>query len=184
MDNLAEGGSQWNNFTTEWSFIALLEKLLLHMAGNNDLKRNFIAGDLVDLPLPPDQRFQQYLLQRPGLGQTRGIIEPDKAAIAITDATEIGHYRLRPFESKASFEAAFSMNPPTSETDLTHIPSEQIKTLFDSERATQIRSPAELQEIVRTGRLGVEIFPVLLGLLLLLLSAEHLMANHFYDEAQ
>jgi len=35
---------------------------------------------------------------------------------------------------------------------------------------------------VRVGRLGVEIFPVLMGLLVLLFCAEHLMANFFYDE--
>jgi hypothetical protein len=54
--------------------------------------------------------------------------------------------------------------------------------LFDSDRAAVIRTPEELQQVVRTGRLGIEVFPVLLGLLLLLLSAEHLMANYFYDD--
>ena len=40
----------------------------------------------------------------------------------------------------------------------------------------------ELQRAVRVGRLGVEVFPVLMGLLILLFCAEHLMANFFYDE--
>ena len=35
---------------------------------------------------------------------------------------------------------------------------------------------------VQAEALGVEIFPVLMGLLILILSAEHLMANFFYDE--
>jgi hypothetical protein len=182
MDNLPDGGSQWNNLPNEWSFIALLEKLLLHLAGNNELRRNFIAGELIELPIPTDQRFQQFLLQRPGLAQTRGSVEPAQRSIPISDAHEIGHYLLRPFESRSSFSANFSVNPPPAETDLTPINPEQFKALFNSDRVTPIRSPAELQDVVRTGRLGVEIFPVLLGLLLLLLSAEHLMANHFYDE--
>lgn len=182
MDNLPDGGSQWNNLPNEWSFIALLEKILLHLAGNNELRRNFTAGELVELPIPPDQRFQQFLLQRPGLVQTRGSVEPAQRSIPISDAQEMGHYLLRPFESKSNFEANFSVNPHPAETDLTRLSPEQLKSLFKSDRATPIRSATELEDVVRRGRLGVEVFPVLLGLLLLLLSAEHLMANHFYDE--
>jgi hypothetical protein len=40
----------------------------------------------------------------------------------------------------------------------------------------------ELQRAVRVARLGVEVFPVLAGLLIVLFCAEHLMANFFYDE--
>ena len=182
MDNLTDGGSKWNNFAAEWSFVALLEKLMLHMAGGGEFRRNFVAGELIELPLPSDQRFQQYLLQRPGLAQTRGAVEPAQKSLLIADARDIGHYSVRPFESAADFSAAFSVNLPGSETDLTRIPPEQLQAVFDSDRASLIRSPEELQQVVRTGRLGIEVIPVLLGLLLILLSAEHLMANHFYDE--
>ncbi|MFM7055631.1 MAG: BatA domain-containing protein [Planctomycetota bacterium] len=182
MDNLTDGGSKWNNFAAEWSFVALLEKLMLHMAGGSEFRRNFLAGELIELPLPADQRFQQYLMQRPGLAQTRGAIEPAAKTLLIDDARELGHYSVRPFESAANFSAAFAVNLPGAETDLTRIPPEQLQAVFDSDRAAVIRSPEELQQVVRTGRIGVEVFPVLLGLLLLLLSAEHLMANHFYDE--
>jgi hypothetical protein len=182
MDNLTDGGSRWNNFAAEWSFVALLEKLLLHMAGGSEFRRNFVAGDLVELPLPADQRFQQYLLQRPGLGQTRGNVDAAQKSLLIDDAREIGHYSVRPFESAAEFSAAFAVNLPETETDLTRISEKQLTDLFDSDRAAVIRTPEELQQVVRTGRLGIEVFPVLLGLLLLLLSAEHLMANYFYDD--
>ena len=182
MDNLTDGGSRWNNFAAEWSFVALLEKLLLHMAGGSEFRRNFVAGDLVELPLPVDQRFQQYLLQRPGLGQTRGNVDAGQKSLLVDDAREVGHYSVRPFESAARFSAAFAVNLPQAETDLTRISEEQLTELFDSDRAAVIRTPEELQQVVRTGRLGIEVFPVLLGLLLLLLSAEHLMANYFYAE--
>lgn len=182
MDNLTNGGSSWTNFAAEWSFVALLEKLMLHMANGSEFRRNFIAGELIELPLPTDERFQQYLLQRPGLGQTRGTIEPGQKSILIDDARDPGHYAVRPFESAANFAAAFAVNVPGAETDLTRISPEKLQEVFDSDRAAIIRSAEELQQVVRTGRLGIEVFPVLLGLLLLLLSAEHLMANHFYDE--
>jgi hypothetical protein len=45
-----------------------------------------------------------------------------------------------------------------------------------------VHDTQELQRAVRSGRLGIEIFPVLIGAVILLFCAEHLMANYFYDE--
>jgi hypothetical protein len=45
-----------------------------------------------------------------------------------------------------------------------------------------VTDPEQLERAVSVGRLGVEVFPVLMGLLILLFCAEHLMSNFFYDE--
>ena len=45
-----------------------------------------------------------------------------------------------------------------------------------------VHDAQELQRAVRMGRLGIEVFPVLMGLVILLFCSEHLMANFFYDE--
>ena len=183
MDNLRDGGSQWNNLVTSWSFLALVEELLAHLTSQQTFPRNFISGTPVDLPVPATQRFEQFLLRRPGLRQTRGTLEPDQSSVLLTDAGEQGHYLLKPFESPSPFEAAFSVNFPDRETELTRIPDDQLRSLADTEQLTIIRHPEDLQNAVRASRLGVEVFPVLLGLVLLLFCAEHLMSNFFYDQA-
>lgn len=182
MDNLINGGNQWNNFVTSWSFVMLVDKVLQHLTGANQLKRNFIAGDAIDFPIPVSQRFEQYLVRRPGLRQTRGSLAPDEASILLTDAIDPGHYRVKPFESPSSFEAAFAVNFRDEETDLTRIGDGTLEQLLGTDRVTIVHNPAELRRAVRVGRLGVEVFPVLMGLLILLFCAEHLMANFFYDE--
>jgi hypothetical protein len=93
-----------------------------------------------------------------------------------------GHYRVKPFESPSTFEAAFSVNFRDQESDLIRIPDETLQQIFGSERITIVHDVNELQRAVRVARLGVEVFPVLAGLLILLFCAEHLMANFFYDE--
>ncbi|MBL8811460.1 MAG: BatA domain-containing protein [Planctomycetaceae bacterium] len=184
MDNMTDGGSEWNNLSNSWSFLVLAEKLLQEMTGASDFRRNFAAGQVIDLPVPAALRFEQFLLRRPGLRQTRGSLPPEQSAVLIDDADEAGHYLVRPFESPSSFIAGFCVNDPDAETDLTRVPDDQLLAIAGPDRATVLHDPSELQRAVRAGRLGVEVFPVLLGLLLILFSAEHLMANFFYDEVQ
>jgi hypothetical protein len=182
MDNLNDGGRLWNNLTSNISFVVLNDRILQHLAGVNDQRRNFISGTAIDLPVPVSQRFDQYLLRRPGLRQTRGALPAEETSLLLTDAVEPGHYRVRPFESPSTFEAAFSVNFRDQESDLIRIPDETLHQMFGTERITIVHDVNELQRAVRVARLGVEVFPVLAGLLILLFCAEHLMANFFYDD--
>jgi len=182
IDNLSDGGSKWNNLVVSWSFVMLTDKVLSHLTGATGVRRNFIAGEMIDLPIPVSQRFDQFLLRRPGLRQTRGTLPPDESSVLLTDAVDPGHYRLKPFESPSAFEAVFSVNLRDEESDLVRITDDQLTQMLGTERVAIVHEPGELQRAVRVGRLGVEIFPVLMGLLILLISAEHLMANFFYDE--
>ncbi len=68
------------------------------------------------------------------------------------------------------------------ETDLTQMTRKQLEDLLGAERFSLVHNPTDLERAVRVGRLGIEVFPVLIGLLLLVFCAEHLMANFFYDE--
>jgi hypothetical protein len=183
MDNLNDGGRLWNNLTSNISFVVLNDRILQHLAGVNDQRRNFTAGAAIDLPVPVSQRFEQYLLRRPGLRQTRGALPAEESSLLLTDAVDPGHYRVKPFESPSTFEAAFSVNFRDQESDLIRIPDETLHQIFGTERITIVHDINELQRAVRVARLGVEVFPVLAGLLIFLFCAEHLMANFFYDEA-
>jgi hypothetical protein len=183
MDNLRDGGSQWNNFVVDnWSFLMLTDKILQHLTGASSTRRNFIAGQPIVIPVPASQRFDQYLLRRPGLRQTRASLPAEESSVLLTDATDIGHYRLKPFESHSPFEAAFSINMRDEESDLEKIRDDQLTSMLPVNNLAIVHQIQDLQRAVRTGRLGVEVFPVLMGIIILLFCAEHLMANFFYDE--
>ena len=183
MDNISNGGALWNNFTADgWAFAMLTDKILQYLTGASNTKRNYIAGESIVIPVPPSQRFDQYLLRRPGLRQTRGEMSADESSVVLTDATDAGHYRLKPFESRSPFEAAFAVNIHDEESNLEKIRDDQLLAMLPAENVTIVHEALELQRAVRMGRLGIEVFPVLMGLLILLFCAEHLMANYFYDE--
>ena len=183
MDNLRDGGSQWNNFVVDnWSFLMLTDKILQHLTGASNTKRNYIAGESIVIPVPASQRFDQYLLRRPGLRQTRGSMLADESSVLLTDATDAGHYRLKPFEARSPFEAAFSVNMRDEESNLEKIRDDQLNAMLAGSNVAIVHDAQELQRAVRMGRLGIEVFPVLMGLVILLFCSEHLMANFFYDE--
>ncbi len=183
MDNLRDGGSRWNNFVVDnWSFLMLTDKILQHLTGASSTKRNYIAGQPIVIPVPASQRFDQYLLRRPGLRQTRASMPAEESAVLLTDATDIGHYRLKPFESHSPFEAAFSVNMRDEESNLEKIRDDQLTSMLTVNNVAIVHEAQDLQRAVRTGRLGIEVFPVLMGVIILLFCSEHLMANYFYDE--
>ncbi len=183
MDNLLTGGSEWNNFVVEnWAFMMLADRVMQYLTGATDQRRNFVAGPPIDIAVPASQRFSQYLLSRPDLRQTRGDLPLNQSSVLITDAADPGHYRVRPADSNSVFESAFAVNLSDEESDLTRIPEDRLAEIFGPNRFALVSNPQELQQAVRVGRLGIELFPVLMGLLILLFCGEHLMANFFYDE--
>ena len=183
LDNLRDGGSKWNNFVADnWSFLMLTDKILQYLTGASSTKRNYVAGETIEIPVPASQRFDQYLLRRPGLRQTRGSMSPEESSALITDATDVGHYRLKPFEARSPFEAAFAVNMRDEESNLEKIRDDQLNGLLAGGNVAIVHEAQELQRAVRMGRLGIEVFPVLMGLVILIFCAEHLMANFFYDE--
>jgi hypothetical protein len=182
MDNLPDGGSLWNNLTVNWSFLVLADQLLQHLTGASTIQRSFTAGDVVELPVSASERFDQFLLRRPGLRQTRGTLTADSPALVIEDAVDPGHYRARAFESPSPFDSVFAVNLQDEESDLTKIEDGQLTEVLGPDRVTIVHQAADLQRAVKAGRLGVEVFPVLMGLLLLLFCGEHLLANFFYEE--
>ncbi len=183
LDNLRDGGSRWNNFVADsWSFPMLTDKVLQYLTGASSTKRNYLCGETIDIPIPASQRFDQYMLRRPGLRKTRGSMSPEQSSVLITDAAEVGHYRLNPFEARSPFEAAFAVNMRDDESNLEKIRDDQLNGLLAGGNVAIVHEAQELQRAVRVGRLGIEVFPVLMGLVILIFCAEHLMANFFYEE--
>lgn len=184
LDNLAAGGSEWTDFVVgdNWAFFMWSDVLMQFLTGATDQAHNYSAGRPIEIAVPPSQRFTQYLLRRPGFRQTQGELPLGQSSVLIDDALDPGHYSLRPLDSPGKFDSAFSVNMRDEESDLTPIPAARLTEIIGPEKYALVRNPEELQQAVRVGRLGVEVFPVLIGLVLLLFCAEHLVANFFYDE--
>jgi len=99
---------------------------------------------------------------------------------------ERGHYRLYGTnrEGGTVLMAGFSYNASAEESDLTRITRKQLDGIFGPERYQIVRDLKSLERAVQTGRLGTEVYPLLVGVLLLIFCGEHFVANRFYESDQ
>ena len=140
-------------------------------------------GEPVVIDVPASQRFSQYRVARPRFRRTEGTLPYNENSVLLTDVDEAGRYRLHAADEGNSFVLDFSANNADAESNLTVMTDEALTDLFGKDRFYRVADPKELDRAVSLGRLGVEVFPVLMGLLVLLFCSEHLMANFFYDDA-
>ena len=179
-----DDAEKWNDLPVSWAFFPMLaDQLMQYLTGGSDQRRNFVSGTPVEIHIPSSRKFAEYRLQRPGLRQTAGKVEMGECSVLISDARDPGHYLLRSFPDANLFGSHFAVNLDDAESDLTEITDEQLAELLGEERYSTVTTSVQLRSATERVRLGVEVFPVLIGLLIVLFCAEHLMANYFYDRS-
>lgn len=174
----------WNeSFVVDnWTYLMFLDEVMKYLTGASETRHNFVAGEPVEIDVPSSEKFAQYIVARPRLRQTKGQMKTEESSILLTDVDEAGHYELSATGEGQSFRSEFAANIADSESDLTSMTDEQLTEILGNERFSRVTDLEQLDRAVNLWRLGVEVFPVLMGLLLILFCGEHLMANFFYDE--
>lgn len=184
MDSNGPFAELWNeSFIQSWSFMMLMDETMRYLTGASEVKRNFVVGEPVSIDIPADKRFSQYLVARPSDRLTPGTFPFDEQSVLLTDIDEAGHYQLRtPKDEDVAFYSDFASNDIDAESNLDHITENELIAILGEDRFSQVTDPEQLDRAVNLGRIGVEVFPVLMGLLVVLFCLEHLMANFFYDD--
>ncbi|RUL82208.1 vWA domain-containing protein [Tautonia sociabilis] len=184
----------WNEFptilgNTGWSFLMLMQRTVPYLAGAAGSRLNYEAGEIVILPLEPSIRAPSYVVQ----GPTDRLIErinPDRdAAELIIEGPEApGHWAVLPSGREAGRvddrpPLGFSINPRPEEANFRTIEDDELEAIFgDPDAFALANSPDEIERVQRTGRIGRELFPWIMVLILLLLTAENYLANRFHRE--
>ncbi len=184
VDNLVKGGSRWSEgfVVDNWAFLMLVDEVMQYLTGAADEQRNFVVGDPVEIPVPAADRFSRYAVARPRLRLTEGTLPFDESSALLTDVDDAGHYQLRSIDEGNRFHRDFAVNDLDAESNLTPVTDEVLDAILGAGRYSRVTDPEQLDRAVNVGRLGVEVFPVLMGLLIVLFCGEHLMANFFYDD--
>ncbi|APZ92309.1 vWA domain-containing protein [Fuerstiella marisgermanici] len=182
VDNNQDGWNTGLVTDDSWAFLMLVDEMMQYLTGAADAVRNFTVGEPVEIQVPESERFSQYGLTRPRFRFTPGTLPFDQSSVLLTDINEAGHYQLRATDDGNSFTTDFAANNIDAESNLTRMSIESLNNILGEGRYARVNNPEELDRAVNIGRLGIEVFPVLMGLLIVLFAAEHLMANFFYDE--
>jgi hypothetical protein len=133
------------------------------------------------VPVPPGSPSGAALLRSPDLTQVRVDI-PDKVPdLELPRVTAAGNYQILSTTTQPpSVVTGFSVRPLAAESDLTRLTSDDLDAMFGERRYSLARDPQQLARSVNAGRLGQEVYGVVLALLMALFFGEQITATWFY----
>lgn len=172
---------RWSDLPGSWTFLVLADQFLQLVCRRTAEPANFRAGDPVLVSLPRDARLGPCLLRAPDLTQRTVEAPPDATDFAFPKLTALGHYEVVPVERASAFSAAFSLNPPAAESQLARLTTPELDELLGARRYGLARDPQQLVRSVTAGRLGQEIYGLLVACLLAIFVGEQLTATWFYS---
>jgi hypothetical protein len=185
---LDEREPAWNNYDAKVTsfYLALMLQSSRYLCGEQEGRNlNFTLGqDEPTVVLPPGPRFASYALI--GAELFDKLSANDKGMLTFKELAEPGNYVLEgrnPDANQKQIVAAFSVQMPPEESDLTRVPEPEIERLAGTGAVIAPGRHVELRQALE-GHWSepVEVFPWLMVLLLFVLAVENLLANKFYRQ--
>jgi len=175
----------WNLLPTgddKFPFYLLANTMAEYLVGAGNQQFNYAAGDTAVVPLAAGEQRPAYVLTTPRGDQIRTPPDQSAGALVVTSTDLAGNYRLEAGGSEQPVELGFSVNLPPSVSNLNRASEDDLKAAFGEAPFRLAHSREEIDRSVSAGRVGQELFPYLIVLLVLVLSAEQVLANRFYQD--
>ncbi len=167
---------------SNWAFFMLTDHLLQYLSGRSEATFNFLAGEEVFVRAESEPPLTKYLLRKPSGQQLQEAVPAGAASFAIRETDQLGHFEVLSADPQSKFASGFSVNASPSESDFQRMSEDDLTQMFGEKRFSLARDIATLQRRVTTGRLGEEVYPLLLLIVLIVFCGEHFVANWFYSE--
>jgi hypothetical protein len=176
----------WNLLPTgpePWPFLALVNGVVQHLAGAGRTQLNYLAGQTIVLPLSSEEQVSSYVLQLPDGSAVRQSLTTGQRNLSIATTEALGNYRVRAGGRQERLDRGFSVNAPAEMSRLDRVPAADAVKALGSQRARVATNREEISLRVGLGRIGREMFPILILAVALAMAAEQLLANRFYSGA-
>ncbi|HVA47278.1 MAG TPA: BatA domain-containing protein [Pirellulales bacterium] len=177
------GDEPWNELVRgleNWPYFMLVLQVGSYLAGSTEGQLNYLAGEAAVLRLSADERYTTYLLTTPRGDTYRQSADPKQRAIVVTSTAWVGNYQVTAGGKQGGLDRGFSVNLPPSASELGRTDEDGLKQVFGDTEFRLARSRDEIDRQMSTGRVGRELFPLLMALVALVLAVEHFMSNRFY----
>jgi hypothetical protein len=174
----------WNLLPTgpdPWPFLALVNGIVDYLAGASDVRLNYLAGQTAVLRLSPEEQVTSFVLQMPDGEAVRQSLTPGQQELTVASTEELGNYRVRAGGQQGRLDRGFSVNCSPEMSRLQRADTKHIIEVLGSERVRTARTRQEIEVRVGLGRVGRELFPALILAVVVVLGAEHLLSNRFYQ---
>jgi hypothetical protein len=180
----------WNEFPLPdynigWAFYYLMNQTVPYLAGTSSEQLIYEAGQDVMLPIDPSRRFKNYIVQGPNAREPNRLSPPATSdSLLIESPQQIGSWSVTASgDEGAKATLGFSVNPPLSESQFVPLSEADLDRLFLKAKHKLVNDPQSLVQEVEMIHVGREVFPWLMVLILILVTAENLLANRFHRES-
>ena len=183
----SKANRSWNALTSGLDghyFFILVDQLVNYLSRRNAARLNYLSGDEVLIELDRGIELKRFFLRKPSGVQLPGDIAPNTTSIRISNADELGHFGVVSADEGVEFETGFSVNPPAGESNLTKLNTLDLDQLIGPDRYAVANNIESLSRKVTAGRLGVEVFPIILAIAIAVFCLELTVANRFYEADQ
>jgi hypothetical protein len=176
---------EWNDLVgTPWYFV-LADQLMQYLSQQASLRCNHTIGNEVMLPLDREQKLKKVVIRMPDFKQQPQEVAAGAKSLYLKDMTSVGSYQVDSAEGDVYYHQGFSLNLPAQESDLHRLDSHELDSLLGDGRYSVARDPRDLDQVVKTGRLGKEVYSLIVAVLVAVFATEQFTAAWFYrtDEA-
>lgn len=162
-----------------WPFVVLANQMMLYLVGSSESQLNYYPAQTAILDLDPDKPYRSYILSEPGGLEVRLAPDPRQNALVVTSTQQPGNYRVQAGGS-GGVDRGFSVNLTPEQTRLDRATDEQLAAVFGEYPYHVARDETQIEREFTAGRVGRELYPLLIALVALVLGLEHIVANRFY----
>ncbi len=179
----------WSEFPSTsygWSFLALMYQSVPFLAGAAAEQLNFEAGENVLLKLDPTARYASFLVTGPDPNtKPRLVPSPSNDFLEVVEPPDVGVWTVKAngADNRVTM-MGFSVNAPRSESQFTPLEKPDLDTIFGKDGYFLVEDVQTLKAKETFARLGYEIFPWLMFLILIVVTLENFLANTFYKETK
>ncbi len=176
---------KWNEMVGSALSFVFADQLTQYLSQQSSLRTNYLVGDEVTLPLDRDQKLKKVVLRMPDFKQRTQEIPAEAKTLRLNDFTAVGSYQVDSAPGEVDYHGGFSLNLPSTESDLRRLEPRELDSLLGEGRYTVNRDPRSLERNIMTNRMGQEMYSFIVGLLVITFAMEQFTAAWFYrtDEA-
>lgn len=165
-----------------WPYLILINEMVAYLVGASEEQLNYTVGQTIVLHVEGAGGRRSYLVTTPD-GMTFPVqTESPKNQLVISEPTLPGNYRVQAGSGSEAVDRGFSLNLAAEQTRLDRLDAEELAQMLGPKTFRLARNRQEIDRHVSLGRVGQELFPLLIGLVACLWGIEYWMANRFYKE--
>jgi hypothetical protein len=173
-------GIAWNDLPSLDLYVVFVDQFTQYLAWQASGTFNYQVGDAVTLPLDRDHQVQKVILRMPDFTQRAIDIPAESTYLSLRDSTAVGSYSVDSADPTVDYHLGFSLNLPAAESDLKRLETTDLDGLLGEKRYSVNRDPASLERNVLSGRLGQEMYGMVVAFLVAVFALEQFTATWFY----